>query len=248
MLYALASTALIAVALLTGCGTSQNIYVATDVPAKGGATGRPTFGMPVLLPQSEWAIVPFALERQLQPMEFESDYGPSSSYAGERYERKLFHFRPQSVVWHNAIFEHQKTGETRLLLDRKGVITQFTPIAEPRKPDEEAKRPEFLVFGIAENDDDGDTIINADDAVRAYVCNIDGTGLRSATPAGTQLAQVAYDAEDRVLYLMALNDSNADKRFTTDDSATLYRFTLEAGQSVPVVNDALRQRAESLLK
>lgn len=240
----------VAFACFTGCGTTNREHVASDVTSDRAAYGRPTVGMPIILPQSHHALVPFTLERALRPFEFNSDYGVSSSYVPESLAGpRLFYFRPQTVLWHNLIFQDQRSGETRLLLDRKAIITQFTPVMEPLKQGEEPKAAHLLLYGIADNDTDGDGIIHRDDAVVAYVSGIDGGDFRRATPEGTQLWNVAYDFEDRVIYFIAVSDSNSDRRFTMEDRAQLYRLGFdEPGPAVQVVDDAVLDRAEAVLK
>lgn len=239
--------AILTAALMTGCaGAGARTYVASAIPADKPAVGRPTLGMPVMITASDWAIVPFTLERPLQPFESKTSYGASASFAESKL--RFYHFQPHGVVWHNAIFENQSTGQAHLLLDRKALITQFTEITEPVAENEKPGPPVLLIFAIAEADTNADGHITADDAVRAYACNVDGSDLRPISPPNTQLWSLSYDFDQQVLYLMAMPDTNNDKRFTSDDTAQLIRFTPTSRSGVPVVSDDLRRKAEALLR
>lgn len=230
--------------VMVGC---NGPYVASDVKVNKGTEGRPAFGMPIAVPESDWVLVPFSVERPQRAFEFDSAYGVSAGYEFAP-RAALFSMPPRRVEWHNVVFHRPTTGESRVLLERKAVISEFWM---PRKWDENRKpqRPPFLMFSIIDRDTNGDGVIGNGDAAVGYICELDGRNLRPISPADMHLKAMAYDWERQLLYLMASADTNGDKKFNCDDASELLVYALKDGKvGQRLLSDQVRQDVERIMR
>jgi hypothetical protein len=236
----------------SAAAVSGPTYVAVDLPVEGEAEGRPTYGMPILLRNSSFVLIPFTVERPQEALEKGDAYGAGRRVYGQ-YESKFFHFKPRGVVWHNVLSRNQSgNGEarrSRVIFDRRVCITSWSPVY-PVVRDEDAPPPAplALLFLAAVDDTNGDELINRADQQVAFVCEPDGGRLRRGHPEGTYLLSTRYDSVDQVFYFAAFGETSGDDELTTEDAAEIYQMPLDAPAPRLVVDEAAHRTVEAALR
>ncbi len=222
---------------LAGCGS----YVTDDLRTDKPSTGKPAWGMPILIDGSDYLLVPFAMERPRDFMEFDHYYSPRSNSGFWAYKEGYSKFH--SFVWHNVAFRHRESNETRLLLDRKAMISRML-IYQNKKP------IPYHLFGIHDVDTNGDRFINEHDAERLYYCNLDGTGLSALTPAGTDVSAVRVDHAHGKIFVAVAYDSNLDRRYDRTDRSETFEFNVHAidQPAMKVVSTTIQEKAEAIYR
>lgn len=225
---------------IAGCfgSSADRAGLSLKDPAELKAKGRP--GTPIALQQSHQIIVPFAVEHD-DDRKFSAglssgyvEIGSSVSASGSTSG----YVDSENLRWNNVVFLDRPTP--RLLLDLPAVITRFHT-----RSDKGPVRGDYILYGVATRDTNGDGLINAEDAVVLARADIAGRNRTPVTAADDQI--VGIDWIDGWTYLRVRKDSDGDKHFTARDRVDLYRVTLDqqAKEYTPelVLDETLRQQA-----
>lgn len=243
---------------LTACNHSyMEVEGPEQIPTKlevgKPAAGEVVIGTPISLPGSDHALLPVTLEHLKAWFEPDPYYGYSASDSVDYSLRDPYRYLQAEMVswrihWHNVIFHDQQTDETHILLDRPAVISRYQIIGQPPKDKDDTYRIDCLLFSISDSDTNKDGLIDADDAVVVYACDVDGSNLRRITPEGSMLLRVNYVPKQRLMYLATIADTNQDGEYTTHDERTLlsYRVT-DPGPGQPVLDQNLIDQAKRFL-
>jgi hypothetical protein len=226
-------------ALLIGCAEpSPGIRI--EDPAEMRTKLRPVFGEPIFIPSSGRVAFPFAAESESTEKE---SWGISSgsfvligsaafgigSYAGETGS--------DSLRWNNLAFYDPSTGKSWLLFNDPVLICQFYLPNKERGP----VFGDYLLYGVAREDNNRDGTINADDAVVLMASDPDGNPPRLLSPAGEQLVDVIGSKDDPDwVYFRARRDSDGDRKFTDKDRIDAFR--IRPGEVLKSGKDAEPQR------
>ena len=104
--------------------------------------------------------------------------------------------------------------------------------------------PPFLLWRVVESDTSGAGVLDRRDAARAYVTDVDGSGLRALTPAGHHAKEFVYRQRGFTLLVSAIRDVDGNGQFTSGDDLTWYRYRAgTAGPAVPLVGAAAVEEA-----
>jgi hypothetical protein len=240
------------------CGVEQPEGLRVSPQHGGGGAkppaARPVFGEPILLGSSPYALVPFWMYTPQVQGKFDSfsisggfSGGYSSGFASASTSLTPVlsgYVGSPSLHWNNLAFCERASGKCRLLLDRRAVICRaYFPDPAASGP------PRPLLFGIAENDTNGDGFINAEDAVLLYAADANGMNLTPLTPPETQLAGIVAEPGGEAIYVRALRSSSKDHRFGEGDEVILLHIDLRRPfESKPVLDDETRRRAEAIIE
>ena len=190
---------------------------------------------------SDYLLIPVGL-----PIEHKTRGKFSSSDYYNYSEKDIYNLIP-----YNLIFYNKATGEAHLLLPRNVLIDNFTFLTEKPETKEGAAQPEgkgkaiALLVKLIENDTNGDGAINRQDAIVAYLADIDGKNIKPIMPPKTTLISWHLDAKVGFLLLKIRKDSNNDGKFTKEDESTFIRVNLENTEiGTEIIPEAIRQQIE----
>lgn len=252
-----AAPAAIAVMLalaLPGCGSSRRTmddYSVSSTPTDAPITGRASLEMAIPVPGADACIVPFAVESRKGWFSDRDPFtrGGRGAYAGSRvsgFER--LRSVSQSARWHNAVIKRFNGGPTRQVLDRRGVISQYSFFGEYDNHDSFFAR--WIVFIATTDDTNGDGLLNDRDASRAIIASPDGAMLLPVTPADGQVWGVTEGDRGQRFYFEVVHDTNADQRFDEADEAMIYTWTpsMSTSPAEPVVSDEQLEALKRLVE
>ena len=193
--------------------------------------GRATLGMPIELPGQGTVLVPFSVETRKGLFDDNDPYTrPGRSQAAydtpnNRYAPPGYGLRHQEVRWHNAIFVDTRSGEQWRLLDRRGVVSAWTPFL---RTDTDSQRvyTELLAFEVTTEDTNCDGLLDNRDARQVVVTKANGRDPRTISPADAQVWQTDYDLSTRTLFMLVVRDTNHDGWFDTNDPPMVYAWKL----------------------
>ena len=201
------------------------------------ATGEVVVGMPITLPGLDHAMLPVTLEHFKGWFEPDTHHGQS---AGEsmKHVSSANHFfsygsSNRNVHWHNVIFHDLKSDQTRTLLSHTALISGYQLLGKAPETKEDTYRADCLVFSISDTDTNGDGVIDTDDAVIAYVSDVDGKNPHAVTPQGSKLTHLKYLPDYKLIYLVVIEDTTGDGRFTTHDKRRLLQYRVGSGRTSP---------------
>ncbi len=209
--------------------------------------GRPTFGTPVPILGTSSRLVPFSRETKLGWFSDRDNFreggalffndGGRESVPGQR--------QTSSVRWHNAVVHDLRTGEQWTLLEQRGIISRFWLRVD--WADERASHNGH-VFGVTVTDSNGDGKLDDYDPIRALATDRDGRNPRFITPEGTRLADVHYDGQEDLAYLMVSEDADGDGEFSTEEAPRPYLYRFGENRAVPMLMADTVERIESALE
>lgn len=237
-------------ACVAGCMPQEGLQVnAHDAPSEQNL--RPVWGKPIVLPQSPWIVIPFAVESPTQKLGFSpgissggfvsgvSSVGYSmSSASGTYWETGWTH-------WNNAAFYNSATGHSHLLLDHRAVICRAYFPSDTTQT--EGKPDNYILFATAEKDTNGDHYINEDDQLTLYYCDLSGGGIQRLTPADVSFHDLTRDRAAGLLLISVRRDPTGSGKFTDDDGDLLRVDLSRVQQGQPVLPEELRQKASRLV-
>jgi hypothetical protein len=114
-------------------------------------------------------------------------------------------FDAGQIHWNNVIVYHSDSHDSLLLLNRKAIITRFY-IPRP-EPDH---LPKYLVFAIADPDNDG--VVKENGPVTLYVSDPEGRELEAVTPPNTRVEGVTFDSGGATLYVQIATDNGSPSK------------------------------------
>ena len=254
-----------AVAIFAGIG--YGIYqfkrhyvdgIAVETPeeddGKGGLQLTVQYRTPLPVESSDYWIIPVDLEKKKAGdagADRENERVSQSSL--ERYDSGMSSdFYSYGYGWgpcYNLVFIRKNTGESSLLLDRKGYILQiYIPEKRLRKKGAE-KKPEFILLKMAAADTNHDGKINGKDASPGYLVSLDGTKLTQITPDRTQMGWWRYDSVSKVLFVEAVRDMNGDNKYNWDDPKVMLSVNVnEPKMGQEIVPQGIKDKVEAILK
>ncbi|MGB7440873.1 MAG: hypothetical protein WA919_07385 [Coleofasciculaceae cyanobacterium] len=176
-----------------------------------------------------------------------SDYVMIPVLAEEETERGFSYpsSGTKSDSYHNFIFYNKSAQQSYLLLDKYSLITLFETIGVV----EGGKQSDFkaFLFGIVENDTNGDGKLNRDDAIVAYLSDISGKKLQQITPPNTQLVSWQFDKASSKLFVKIRQDSNKDKKFTGEDETTFFVVDIkQTSMGTDIIGSELQEKLKSI--
>jgi hypothetical protein len=172
------------------------------------------------------------------------------------------------VRWHNAVLQDvgprggptqgtTSTGE-QLILERRGVISRYfavsvsgaNPASTPTQPLPREVFARGAVFVATIDDTSGDGVLSADDARVVIVTDQSGLNPRIVTPSDRQVLGLKVASQTTIVLLSLRADTNGDKVFDERDGRELWMIDLLDSPRVarPMISDATRERAESLVR
>lgn len=257
------------VGTLAGCATTPEGLPAPSAAGRAGGSTDPAriakeigsgvFGAPLVLDGTHLVLVPFSVVRPESKSKGYADFLSglslsSSSSSGASYSvsgsKSGFYRQTSGAHWNNVLLYDKRTGDARLLLDRRAVVVQafFPKPTAPGVPQASPHPvPPHLLLAVAEADTSGDRYINGDDVTVLHHVNLADLSLTPLTPADARFSDFTPDEGARVLYVRSVTDGNADRQFTADDDAVIARVDLTSpAPGTPVVPDELRRRAFSV--
>lgn len=193
-------------------------------------------------------------------VEVSSAYAPPSTFPAYNW-----------MTWNNVVLFNADTGESRLLLGRRAVITRFIypqpapkvwqdgewvaagASRSPYVPDAGPEWPrDLILLGVATRDTNRDGIIDADDAAAAYVASLTGgpESLTRVTPEGVAWLDMLHPADEPNIYLIAADDADRDGYFGGEaDERYFYAVTQNAPfTSTPMTPTGLRRQAIEIVR
>lgn len=237
---------------LTACGSGRASRVddheLVETKARGVLKGRPTIAMPIPLPGQNTHLIPFSMEERKGLFDDDDAYDRAWSRAPRSSPWHQGSTWQQSVRWHNAILQDKATGEEWLVLNHRGVISEWFSFGRPPEPEAPA-RCERNIFIATVEDTNGDGVLNNLDATVAIVAEGDGRRPRIVSPKGAQIWNVTYDFETRLVYFYVVPDTNNDGLYSSLDVSRPYVFDAKSeGPARPILSETIMARAEALLK
>lgn len=146
------------------------------------------------------------------------------------------------IHWNNVIFYDLESRQSRLMLNRRSVITRFlVPRAEP------AHAPAYLLFAIADLDSGGNT--SADNApVVLYVSDPTGRSLTPVTPPNTRFESATFNSTADVLFVQVRTDPQQTHQFGADQPLAVLRVDpIHPAVGTPLWTDDLPDNAVRLV-
>ena len=145
------------------------------------------------------------------------------------------------VRWNNVIVYHTDNHDSVLLLNRKAVITRlYIPRPEPDH------LPKYLVFAIAEADNDG--VIKENGPVTLYVSDPEAREMEAVTPPDTRVESVTFDSGGGTLYVQVATDQSGNHEFSASSPRKFLRVEpLHPVIGAPLWNDDLPDTALHLV-
>lgn len=229
--------------------------------AKGVGSG--VFGTPFVLHGTELVLVPYSVVRPQEKSKFFANLSDALSFSSGSWSGGSYAFsgtasglyqQTSGTHWNNLLVYDKRTGDTRLLLDRRAVIVQalFSNPADARGDDKSQQPPpppppQHALLAIAESDTNGDRYINGEDATVLYHVALPTLSLTPISPTGGQFDDITPDFGGRVLYVRSRVDTNGDRKFTSIDDAVIARVDLTSPGFTPIIPDELRKRAFSVI-
>jgi hypothetical protein len=222
--------------------------------AEGTIEGRRTLGTPIGLDNRNILMIPFAIEDKKGTFD---DKDPFNTGSGSDAHLKLgthtFSARTADnprggeVRWHNVFFRDLDTGEDWALLDSRGVVSHYQTFWT-REGDGWDKTTDLIVFAVTTVDNDGDNILNDDDARIIYICDGDGRNPKRISPENAQVIGFRLDPDEQRLWLSAIVDSNNDGEFKPDDDRIPYYCDLGTGNPAqPIISSEILTRSDELM-
>ena len=206
------------------------------------------YEIPLPVEGTDFLIIPVTLAKKKQAQERERlrEVASSSSYDRSIVSDIYSHYWGP---YYNLVFINKKTGESRLLLTKKGYIEGIY-LPEKRYDEKEPeKKPTFLILKIATVDTNKDGIINGKDATAGFIASLDGTKLTQVTPDNTQMGWWRYAAESQMLFMEVVRDVNNNRKFNWDDpKAVLSVNILDPKMGQEFVTTEIKNEVETILK
>ena len=242
-------------ACVTGCMPQEGLQVnATNAPSERNL--RPVWGEPIVLPQSPWVVIPFAVESQNQKFGFSPGIssggfisGVSSASSVGYYTNKAFgtYWQTGWTHWNNAAFYNSATGRSHLLLDHRAVICRAYFPSDTTQPN--GKPEDYILFASAQKDTNGDHYINEDDQLTLYYCDLSGAGIQRLTPPNVSFHDLtrAGDPAGTLLLISVRRDTTGSGKFTDGDSDLLRVDLSNIQHGKPILPEELRQKATRLV-
>jgi len=141
-------------------------------------------------------------------------------------------------LFNNVIFYRPEDAQTHLLSQTKWIIIG---IIYPKTLEE----GRFLVYYIAENDDNQDGWLDHQDYLNLYVSDVQGGGLRRLNPPRTR-ALARWHFIRGEFYVLLQEDVNRDGRFTSVDPQRLVRINPQTGEFRVVTSEELMKRIAAI--
>lgn len=254
---------LCASALLIGCnsGGRPNDHAPVVTTTEQPMQGRTTLGMPISVLGRSTVIVPFSIEERKGLLDDKDPYSrggyPATSdmrFMDPSVNKRYSWNSQTSSRWHNAIIRDLSSNQEWTILDRRGVIAQYTMMLNttvtPMRGDvvESVTSCQAILFIATVDDTNGDGSLNDLDANVAILAEGDGRNPRPISPPRAQVWESRFDEETQQVYLLVVSDTNGDGRFSTDDEPVPYALPISgAGMAQPVVSETMLKRVEGLL-
>lgn len=270
-----AGALLVLVCVVPGCSmTPEGLPAASPARQRAAVAGNDTaeaarlakeigsgvFGAPLVLHGTELVLVPYSVVRPEEKSKFFANLSDALSFSSGSWSGGSYSFsgtasglyqQTSGTHWNNLLVYDKRTGDTRLLLDRRAVIVQAL-FANPADGGGDHKSqqpppPQHALLAIAETDSNGDRYINGEDATVLYHVALPTLSLTPISPAGGQFDDITPDFGGRVLYVRSRVDTNGDRKFTSIDDAVIARVDLTTPGFTPIIPDELRKRAFSVI-
>jgi hypothetical protein len=219
--------------------------------ASGELGGRPTLGLPIPIAGWPTRLIPFSVEERKGVFQDRDPYSrggfSTQSASMDMLDGRSARFWSGPVRWHNAILHDSASDEEWTILDRRGVIGWWGQFAV----EEEKGRPvcHTMIFIATVEDTNKDDHLNDLDANIALMTDGAGHSPRQVSPSNAQIWSATYDPMLQQVVLLVVADTDGDGKFSTADEPVPYAVGLDSdGPARPIVSDATRRHAESLLK
>lgn len=263
-----------AVALLAGCTSRSGGHRETIAPTPMNAAvdGHPIVSMPVIIDGWTTVLVPLAMTSSKGLFEKDDPYsaGGVASYAAVSMSKRVKYdalgsaltysdgtIEPRAVSWNTSagvrwhnIMARGTDGKEWLLLDRRGVIGNWSQFGFVLRKDNQASVECFGVLLLAVVEDTNrDASLDNLDARVAIVTDKHGLNPRQISPTDAQVWSTTYDLQTNTLYLEVVKDTTKDGSFGHDDDVMIYAWPRGSTEpATPIVTDETLKRALDLLK
>lgn len=228
--------------------------IASEVKMNEAVEGRPSVGLPISVKDSRVVMLPFAVEHQKHWLEkdkylHQRDFYHVASASYSAREPNLGSLGGSGLRWHNVIFKDLDSGKEWLLLDKRGVITEYGVLGPVEKEGAEwTFTPVERLFKVTTRDTDGDGVLTVNDLTEVVAAGLSGENIRTITPAGVDCVSFRWDSEVDELFLRCRADTNQDSRFDGLDESEPYVLKPGAPQAVRLVGGAVKRKADGLLR
>lgn len=176
-----------------------------------------------------------------------SDVSLSDGYISSYRSYKYNFYSLDFGNCNNIIFYNKKTDETHLLLQKPAVISQF--YFPYYSKEYTAKKYWFLLLGIHEQDTNGDSYINNEDAEKVYISNLSGQNMIQLVPDNSQLIDWYIDEATNNILMKIRIDSNNDKKFTAIDDIEILKIAISSPeQGKPIIGDDIKGEIKKILE
>ncbi len=177
-----------------------------------------------------------SLEKAILPISTQKARG------GSRLSKDSYYADSYPQYW-NLIFYDIKSGETKLLTDKKTRISDFrTNLNEVGTI---LKRS--VLYEIGDTDFDSDKKLTYLDPEQLYISDVSGEGFRRLSPENEHLTGYQIVPNTDKIIFQTLRDTNGDKKFDKKDEVIWYLIDL-SNESKPfeILNDSERKEIENL--
>lgn len=236
------------VSIIASRQSPQGIKV--EEPAPGQAERKTetkiVYGDPIVTEHSPFVMIPVGLQ-EVSKGRLVKLTGSYYSYGSSFSKASYIYYGLLRGRYNNIVFYSKNTGQSHVLLDRKAVISSFYfPYGKEDKT--QKPLPKFLLFGISEDDTNGDGVISEEDAVVVYLADLDGGNFQQVTPSNTQLIGWEIDQYSGMIFLRLRKDSDNDKEFTEEDDMSVFKVDARMpGMGVEIIGEPVRKRIESII-
>jgi hypothetical protein len=211
----------------TLCGSQPPAHAQQSDSANASA-GHAVFGPPILLEGSGAVLVAVGADGAFAPGKM--GFGPSffvsdTLSCGVGSPNSLPSpltlgacFDAGAIHWNNAIFYDVESRQSRLMLNRRAVISRFlVPRTEP------AHAPAYLLFAISDASGSDNAAIDDNSPVLLYVADPTGRSLTPVTPPNTRFEGVTFNSTGEVLFVQVRTDPQNTRRFSSDNPLVMLR-------------------------
>jgi hypothetical protein len=140
-----------------------------------------------------------------------------------------------------------REGEQRLLFDGRLLVHSLTAPGEDCEESSSLATCNTLLWQVRDRDTNGDHVIGFDDALAAYVSDLDGSKLRRVTPEASHLISIVRDPDLGYLF-QAHRDEDGNGKFEPHEAVELFRFDPEVDERAQaVVSEVAAEALRGLL-
>jgi hypothetical protein len=150
---------------------------------------------------------------------------PLSVGETERTEgtESLYRSSPNNSIW-NIVFYNAITGETKMLGERKMLISSFSPVGDLSSAAEADSLHKYIYYRVRVDDVNNDKQLTDKDPEYLFISDLKGEGFRQISPAGLHLQSWGLVKTANKVIMIVHRDSDKNGAFTQKDEELIYQI------------------------